>query len=343
VSAANPALERLSRRLAELTGALGRRVEVADLGMLDRAGMVELGPAGHRISPNGACRMFRAADGWLALNLARPEDVDLLPAWLGETLPPGDPWTAVETLAARRPAANLVAHGILLGLPVARVGEAAPDRRGPPQLKYGPGATRSDQPLKVLDLTALWAGPLCGAVFAAMGAEVVRVESLGRPDPTRTTAPEFFRRLNGAKRELALDLTAAEGLAELAGLVRQTDVLITSARPRAFVGLGLDPVALFAARPGLVWVAITAHGLEGEAGERVGFGDDTAAAGGLVGWNIAGEPHFLGDALSDPLTGLTAAVGALEALAAGGGVMIDAAMSRCAATAAQLSGLRRAA
>jgi hypothetical protein len=343
VSPAGLAMERLSRRIAELSGTLGNRVEASDLGVLDRDGMVELGPAGRHISPNGACRLFRAADGWLALNLARPEDVDLLPAWLGETLPPGDPGVGVEAQAAQRLAADLVAQATLLGLPVAWVGEAAPDRDGPPRLRYGPGAARPDHPIKVLDLTALWAGPLCGAVFAAMGAEVIRVESLGRPDPTRATAPEFFRRLNGGKRELALDLTAADGLAELAGLVRLTDVLITSARPRAFAGLGLDPTALFEARPGLVWVAITAHGLEGEAGGRVGFGDDTAAAGGLVGWNAEGEPHFLGDALSDPLTGLAATVGALEALASGGGVMVDAAMSRCAATAAQLSGLRRAA
>ena len=205
------------------------------------------------------------------------------------------------------------------------------------------GASRSAGALRVIDLSALWAGPLCGAVLAEMGASVTKVESLTRLDPTRTSTPEFFRRLNGRKSELSLDFASAEGRARLSDVFAGADVVITSARPRAFAALGLAPEAVFAANPSLVWVAITGYGWTGAASERVGFGDDTAAAGGLVHRTPAGEPRFQGDALSDPVTGLAAALGALQALEDGGGVLVDAAMARCAAAAAALARLEVAA
>jgi crotonobetainyl-CoA:carnitine CoA-transferase CaiB-like acyl-CoA transferase len=150
--------------------------------------------------------------------------------------------------------------------------------------------------------------------------------------------PEFDRRLNGRKIHLSFDLKSPEGLARLRHLVQGADVLITGARPRAFGGLGLEPEAVFAANPALVWVAVTGYGWTGEAAARVAFGDDAAAAGGLVSWTD-GEPRFLGDALADPLTGLVGAIGALEGLAAGGGVLVDVALARTAAGAAAHLGL----
>lgn len=328
-----PALAQLGDEVAALTARFGARVDVAALGVSDRAGQLPLEAPG-RISANRACHLVRTADGWIAANLARDEDRELVPAWLRGAAG-SDPWPAIEQAALGRTSADLLADAILLGLPVARVGEAA---GGPPaRLRLGPDAARgSDGRLRVIDLSALWAGPMCGAILAAMGADVTKVESGRRPDPTRATMPEFFRRLNGCKIELPLDFTAADDQARLWAEIAAADVLVTSARPRAFVGLGLAPQAVFAANPSLVWVAITGHGWTGEAGQRVGFGDDTAAAGGLVRWTSAGEPRFLGDALADPVTGLSAAVGALEAIADGGGYLVDVAMARCAATAAAI-------
>jgi crotonobetainyl-CoA:carnitine CoA-transferase CaiB-like acyl-CoA transferase len=188
----------------------------------------------------------------------------------------------------------------------------------------------------VVDLSALWAGPMCGEVLAAMGAQVLKIESAARPDPTRATMPDFYRRLNGRKTELALDFAAETGRARLFEAFVTADVVITSARPRAFTTLGLTPEAVFAANRSLVWVAITGHGWTGEAAVRVGFGDDTAAAGGLVRWD-AGEPRFLGDALADPITGQAAAVAAMKAVASGGGAVLDIAMARASAAAARLA------
>jgi hypothetical protein len=322
-----PVLEALGRRIAELSG-----VDVAALGISDREGQLPLGAPG-RISPNGACRLVRAADGWIAVNLAREEDRELIPAWLqGET---------DIAAAAERPWRRLTADAELLGLPVAGVGEIVDGGLEPAWVRLGEAAAAPRRP-KVIDLSALWAGPMCGAILAAAGAEVIRVESPSRPDPTRSHTPQFFRRLNGVKAELALDLASPDGKRRLRELVLDADLVITGARARGLASLGLDLEAIFAARPGLVWVAITGYGLFGEGAMRVAFGDDAAAAGGLVRWT-AEAPEFLGDALADPVTGLAAAAGALAALAAGGGVLVDAAMARCAAGAAAFCGLGRAA
>ena len=326
--------------IAALTARVGRRVDAASLGVLDRVGHLPLNPPG-LISPNGACRLFRAADGWMAANLARDEDRELIPAWLGCDFGL-DPWAAIAAHAGGHTTVALVAGADLLGLPACAVGEVTASGLEAPRLRLGSGGARSGA-LKVVDLSALWAGPLCGAILAAMGGEVTKVESPRRLDPTRTSTPAFFRSLNGAKHHLQLDLSAPDGQARLRDAILAADVLITSARPRAFPGLGLVPADLFAANPGLVWVAITGYGWTGAAASRVAFGDDAAAAGGLVRWTPGGEPRFLGDALADPVTGLAAALGALKGLEAGGGVLVDVALARAAAGAAHVCRFGRAA
>ena len=328
-----PALDLLGAEIAGLTARLGRRVDVEALGLADRRGQLRLATPG-LISPNRACRLVRAADGWIAVNLAREEDRDLIPAWLGCELE-GDLWAGIKRMVRRRRSAELLANAILLGLPVSRVGEAVCDSLTPPfQPVDGAATATRRKALRVIDLSALWAGPMCGAILADMGATVVKVESVSRPDPTRASTPEFFRRLNGGKSDLRLDFTTSEGKAALRAEILAADLLVTSARPRAFAPLGLAPDLLFAANPSLVWVAITGYGWTGAAAERVAFGDDAAAAGGLVRRTPSGQPRFLGDALADPVTGLAAALGALRALIAGGGVLVDVAMARCSAAAA---------
>lgn len=332
-----PVLDQLSREIGRLTERRGHRVEVVDLKVTDRRGQLDLDPPGARISCNRACRMIRAADGWIALNLARPEDHELAPAWLGVDVG-GDPWEMAEAEAPGRACADLLERALLMGLPVAGVGEVTSDTLEPPLLRLGSPGSPDRPDLRVVDLSALWAGPLCGAVLAATGALVTKVESVGRPDPTWESMPEFARRLNGRKLHLAFDLRSSEGRARLREMVLRADVVITGSRPRAFAGLGLEPEDVFAANPGLVWVAITGYGWTGEAAARVAFGDDAAAAGGLVRWED-GEPRFLGDALADPITGLAAAAGALRALEAGGGCLVDVGLARMAAGAAWRLGL----
>ena len=328
------ALRRLAGEVARLTGELGRTVDVEKLGVLDRRDHLALAKPG-LWSPNGACRLIQAADGWIAVNLARSEDADLVPAWLMARVG-GEPWSAIRRVARGRPWRELVGAGRELGLPVAGVGEVIGGGIKPPIHSLGTrDPTLGQRRLRVLDLSALWAGPLCGAVFAEMGAQVVRVNSLRRPDPSEESTPEFFRKLNSLKSRLDLDLGHPADQALLRAEVLNADVLITAARPHALARLGLDPATVFADQPYLTWVAVTGYGWDGEAGGQVAFGDDAAAAGGLVRWTDGGAPRFLGDALADPITGLAAAVGALRAVQAGGGVMVDAALASCAAGAAR--------
>jgi hypothetical protein len=333
-------LRRLAAEIAELSQALGARVDVDLPAVTDRRGQLKLGRPG-LFSANRACRLVQAADGWMAVNLARPDDVDLLPAWLGCEAEQ-DPWPAVQAGARGRPWRELVEAAQVLGVPAAGVGEVTAPSTDAPLLPVGRPASGPLRARTVIDLSSLWAGPLCGCVLAAHGAAVTKVESARRPDPSREATPTFFSRLNAGKGELALDFGAMADRARLRDMILDADVVITSARPRAFEQLGLAPADVFATQPNLVWVAISGYGWTGADADRVAFGDDAAAAGGLMNWTPRG-PRFLGDALGDPLTGLAAAAGALHALAQGGGVIVDAALARTSAgAAAELSSLEAA-
>ncbi|HWA62907.1 MAG TPA: CoA transferase, partial [Caulobacteraceae bacterium] len=291
------ALAAFAAEIAERSARLGRRVEVDVAAVADRSDAVALGRPG-LWSPNRSCRMVRAADGWIAVNLPREADLESVPAWLGQDVG-DDPWATIVRVARREAAADLVAQARLLGLPVCRVGEIRAESPASPLVPMSGAAGRA--PIRggrVVDLTALWAGPLSGAVLAEAGFEVVKVDSRRRPDVMEQASPAFFARLNAAKSRLALDLSAAGDRARLAELLAGAAMVITSARPRAFEQMGLSPEAVFAGNPSLIWIAVTGYGWSGDGADRVAFGDDAAAAGGLVRWTRAGAPRFAGDALA---------------------------------------------
>jgi len=179
----------------------------------------------------------------------------------------------------------------------------------------------------VVDLTSLWAGPLCSKLLgAALGARVVKVEDLRRPDGARQGPPAFWRSLNAGKEERHLDFGAADGRSELADLLRTADVVLSAARPRVFAALGFEPGAV-AARGG-VWVSITGYGLGGPWSDRVAFGDDAAVAGGAaVAAGGADDPVFVGDAVADPLAGLAGAVVARRLVSSGRAGVVDVSMA----------------
>ena len=329
MSGLSAAVRRLAEQIAVGSAAIGTRVEVGEEVLDARARWMTLAPPGER-SPNGSCRMVRAADGWIAVNLPREDDLASVPAWIGCRID-DEPWAAIERAARAQTATVLVEDAQRLGLPVAGVGAVRAADADAPWLRFAAGGRRTGLPRpRVVDLSSLWAGPLCGALLARAGCEVRKIESVGRPDVARLSTPGFFAELNSGKAQIALDFADPDDLGRLRQEIAQADVLITSARPRAFDQLGLSPQAVFAENPGLVWTAITGYGWAGPLSHQVAFGDDAAAAGGLVRWR-EGRPQFMGDALADPLTGLAAAAGTLKALAQGGGVLVDVAMARTAA------------
>lgn len=272
------------------------------------------------ISPGGACRLLPTMDGWAAVSCARPDDPLLLGALVGHELPE-NPWPALAAWLAEHTGHELAERAALLGVaagPVA-VPEAAPLPARRP--------TRSGADLLVVDFSALWAGPLCANLLGLAGARVVKVETPDRPDGARCGNPDFYDLLHHGHRSVALDPGTRGGRRALAGLVAAADVVIEASRPRALAGFGLDVDS--AVQAGTIWVSITAYG---RASDRVGFGDDVAAASGLVACAGDGSPVFCGDALADPLTGLVAAELALTAPTGGSGALLDVSMASVVAS-----------
>jgi len=309
-----------SRELAELDGP-------ALLG--ERAARMHLSRRGG-VAPGGGCRLLATRNGWLALNLPRPEDRELLPAWLESASRPGeDPWAFAERVLPGQTSEAWVSRGRLVGLALAGL-PVAPPRPGP-WLRRGPETPRPGPPSaspRVLDLSSLWAGPLCAQLLGAAGGRVVKLESQQRPDGARQGESGFYDRLNAGKQSVALDLNAPEGIAALRRLIDWAEIVVESARPRALAQLGIDAEEFVARGPGRVWVSITGHGRRGECGQWVGFGDDAAvAAGAAVPPRKGGPPSFCGDAIADPLTGLHAAVAALAHHRTGRGALLDLSLS----------------
>ncbi|MER5437764.1 CoA transferase [Streptomyces sp. NPDC002790] len=313
---------------AALTGV---RVDL-DTELFLRARLAGFAPAG-RISAGGSCRLLRSDDGWVAVNVARPDDHAVLPALVNMLGGDGDSGTGelrggelAEAVAAR-PAADVVRGAQLLGVAASFLGSER-GRRAPVLRERvgGAGPARTPRGVRVVDFSALWAGPLCARLLGRAGADVLKVESVTRSDGARRGQPDFYRHLHDGHRSVVLDFADR---AALCAVVADADVVIEASRPRALRRLGLDAERFLAARTGRTWVSITGYGREDD---RIAFGDDAAVAGGLVARLADGSgPAFLGDALADPVTGIHAARAAAQSLADGGGHLVCVAMAACAA------------
>jgi hypothetical protein len=322
---ADRALEELG--IGDLTGAqlLGERAAIT--GFFDKGA----------ISPGGSCRLLDAADGGIALNLARDEDWTLLPAWL-ESDGPFD-WLSLSDAVTRRAAVELVERGRMLGLAVAldelpeRVPPlwhaSSPRRRGPSfaaTSNLGP-RRGGDGPI-VIDLSSLWAGPLCGRLLLKLGARVIKVESTTRPDGARRGPPAFFELMNAGKESVQLDLRSHAGRDKLRALLQRADIVIEGSRPRALRQMGIVAEDFVAEHPHLTWISITGHGRDPAHENWIAYGDDAGVAAGLsaVVREATGERLICGDAVADPLTGVHAALAAWQGWRAGGGGLVSLAL-----------------
>jgi CoA-transferase family III len=365
-----PAFGLLSTVVAELaavTRATGVEVR-ADPGELlaGRAALSGFSRRG-RVSAGGSARLLRAADGWCAVNLSRADDVEAVPAIIGALGLAGGVgagaaadgvWGALEAAAPRTRAEVLAGAAQLLGVPAGALPSARPVAGlsgSAPSGGWRPGrASRIAAPSAgarlagavVVDLSSMWAGPLCARLLGLAGADVIKVETPGRPDGGRAGERRFFDWLHGGHRSVALDFRSETGRRALGALIAGADVVIEASRPRALAQLGLAP-EMIPHREGQVWLSITGYGRgDPAASELVAFGDDAAVAGGLVGWTGAGlgddgdwngvdwnrsdwnrgEPVFCADAIADPLTGLCGALAVARSVARGGGELIDLSM-----------------
>jgi hypothetical protein len=347
-------LAAVSRLLGWATARTGAAVRPDPGALLSgRAGLLGLTRNG-RVSAGGSTRLLRAADGWCAVTLSRPDDADSVPAILGAT-GISDPWRALASATRTRPARALADRAQLLGVPASalpprqtivaasqpriqlataglaagRAPNAHQQAASPWQMTRlaGRASAAKLSGATVVDLSSMWAGPLCAQLLGQAGADVIKVESASRPDGARAGEPRFFDWLHVGHRSVTIDFASRSGRSALAALLRSAHVVIETSRPRALEQLGLAPGTLDH-RAGQVWLSVTGYGRD--AGERVAFGDDAAVAGGLVGWDCD-EPVFCADAVADPLAGICGALAVASSLAAGGGTLIDLSMRAVAA------------
>ncbi|HEX3706418.1 MAG TPA: CoA transferase [Mycobacteriales bacterium] len=197
--------------------------------------------------------------------------------------------------------------------------------------------------LRVLDMTAFWAGPLVGSVLGMLGAEVIHLESATRPDGARLiggipqTEEQFWERgpifaaLNTNKKSLTLDLATPRGVELLKQVVATCDVIVENFTPRVLDQLGLDYEILRESRPDLVMVRMPGFGLDGPWRDVAAFAfviEDASGMTWLTGYpdRLPIEPYCVGD----PNAGLHALTGLLVALEhrdqTGAGCLVEAAM-----------------
>ena len=176
--------------------------------------------------------------------------------------------------------------------------------------------------LNVLDLSRVLAGPYCTQLFADLGANVWKLESL-TGDDTRRWGPPFaggesayYLSVNRGKKSLSVNLKDARGQALVRRLALQADVLVENFKVGDLARYGLDYASLSATNPRLVYASITGFGQTGPRAHEPGYDAALQGLGGLmsVTGEAAGPPVKVGVAVIDVLTGLHAAVGILAAL-----------------------------
>lgn len=193
-------------------------------------------------------------------------------------------------------------------------------------LRAGPGWPTADAgagPLagvRVLDLSRVLAGPYCCMVLADLGADVIKVERPAVGDDTRHWGPPFhgddaayFLSVNRDRRSLVLDLASPPGHLVVSRLAAEAHVVVENFLPRHLAAFGL---AELRARSTAVWVSVRGAGGDGPDGEQPGYDVMAQARSGLMSVTGTTEPTKVGVAVTDVVTGLYAAVGAVAGLVA---------------------------
>ena len=190
-------------------------------------------------------------------------------------------------------------------LELERIGDAPP-------APIGPGA-RPLAGLRVLDLTRVIAGPVCGRTLAEHGADVLLLTG-----PHLPSIELHVIDMGRGKRSAQLDLRRAADADRLRGLLREADVFVQAYRPGALDALGFGPEAVAALRPGIVYVTLCAWGWAGPWSARRGFDSLVQSASGIAheGGAAAGldRPRHLPAQALDHATGYLAAAAAMQAL-----------------------------
>ncbi|WP_253849249.1 CaiB/BaiF CoA-transferase family protein [Mycobacterium asiaticum] len=181
--------------------------------------------------------------------------------------------------------------------------------------------------IRVADFTAFWAGPFATQFLGALGADVIKVEGVRRPDGMRFSAARppsweqwwewgpVFLCSNNNKRGTSVELGTEAGRAVALDLIAASDLVIENFSPRVMENFGLEWATVHAANPRAVMVRMPAFGLDGPWRDRVGFAQTMEQATGMA-WMTghADGPPLIPRGVCDPIAGLHAAFAAVAAL-----------------------------
>ncbi len=177
--------------------------------------------------------------------------------------------------------------------------------------------------VRVLDLSRVFAGPLCGQVLADFGADVIKVEHPGRGDDTRDwgmrigkTETTYYNSMNRNKRSITVDLQTPEGVKIIHSLLPQCDVVIQNFKTGGAEKLGLGYEQLKAIKPDLIYCSVSGYDSSGPEAKRPGYDLVIQAEAGLMAINgeASQPPLKFGVAAVDMMTGMYAAQAVLAAL-----------------------------
>ncbi|WP_439668470.1 Bile acid-inducible operon protein F, putative acyl-CoA transferase/carnitine dehydratase [Cupriavidus necator] len=178
------------------------------------------------------------------------------------------------------------------------------------------------QGIRVLDLSKVLAGPLCGQYLGELGADVVKVEPIGVGDDTRAWLPQeqgqsaTFLSVNHNKRSIAVDLKTAEGQQLVQTLAAGSDIVLQGFGGGTAARLGVDHDSLSARNPRLIYCEISGYGRTGPLGNEPGYDVMLQAFSGMI--STMGDPAGkLARASFSPVdlgTGMHAFSGILAAL-----------------------------
>lgn len=184
----------------------------------------------------------------------------------------------------------------------------------------------AQQPLKgvkVLELSQIMAGPICGLMLADLGAEVIKIEKFPKGDDARAfnnsgapgEIPRSFQVINRGKKSVALDIRTPQGKETLLKMVKDVDVVTENFRPGTMQRLGLGPDVMLKVNPALIYVSVNGYGNRGPLADRGGFDLVLQAFSGLI--HVTGEPDRRpvkpGVPIADVNAGILACLGTLSA------------------------------
>ncbi|MCP5065765.1 MAG: CoA transferase [bacterium] len=219
-----------------------------------------------------------------------------------------------ERTLSVQPAPRLGQHTDEIRAELARPSRALPEGGGP--LPF--------EGLRVLDLTAFWAGPVGTSYLAELGADVIKLESIQRPDAMRFAGSVMNEAMwefnpihhgcNSSKRDLTLHLDSEEGMALAKRLMARADVIVENFSPRVMENWGLDWETIHGLNPRTILVRMPSFGLDGPWRDRVGFAMNIEQVSGLAWLTGYDDLPLVVRGACDPMGGQHAVFALLLAL-----------------------------